>query len=287
MATSKAVSGALTPLDAAEFLYQNGLHHLSEPAQLTFLKNIYGALLLSLAGHISLIAANGLPGLAQNNPSIPKIVQGALFPIGLVITYFIGAELYTGFPMWLAMTALRRKGRVVDYVKCLVVSWVGNVLGALFAAYFFSYLTLSLHEEPYRSGLTAQVTSDVVEAAWHVIFLKAIACGFMVTLAMFFGAQNNDGISKALGLHLPFFISTTARYPHTVEYMYLASIGMMLGAPLSVGAFLWKCMLPISLGNSVGGAVFVGAYNWWVYLNCEDGENCGKGAVRLDGVMGS
>ena len=104
---------------------------------------------------------------------------------------------------------------------------------------------------------------------------------------MFFGTQNNDRISKALGLHLPFFISTTARYPHTVEYMYLASIGMMLGAPLSVGAFLWKCMLPITLGNTIGGAVFVGAYSWWVYLYCEDGEDCGKGVVSLEGLTGS
>ena len=103
---------------------------------------------------------------------------------------------------------------------------------------------------------------------------------------MFFGTQNQDGISKALGLHLPFFMSTTARYPHTVEYMYLTSIGMMLGAPLSVGGFLWKCMLPITLGNSVGAAVFVGLYNWWVYLYCEDGKNTGEGFLGLEETNG-
>ena len=37
-----------------------------------------------------------------------------------------------------------------------------------------------LREEPYREGLMAQVRSDLVEAAWHVIFLKAVACGFLV-----------------------------------------------------------------------------------------------------------
>ena len=100
---------------------------------------------------------------------------------------------------------------------------------------------------------------------------------------MFFGTQNHDGISKALGLHLPFLISTTVRYPHTVEYMYLASIGMMLGSPLSIAAFLWKCLLPITLGNTIGGAVFVGVYNWWVYLHCEDGEGDQKGGLSLDG----
>ena len=100
---------------------------------------------------------------------------------------------------------------------------------------------------------------------------------------MFSGSQNHDGISKALGLHLPFFVATTIGFPHTVKYMYLASVGMMLGAPLSVAAFFWKCMLPITLGNTIGGAVFVGAYNWWVYLYCEDGESERKGGVSLDG----
>lgn len=87
---------------------------------------------------------------------------------------------------------------------------------------------------------------------------------------MFFGTQNHDGMSKALGLHLPFFISTAARFPHTVEYMYVVMTGMLLGAPLSVGDFIWKCLLPITLGNAIGGAGFTGAYNWWVYMKCED-----------------
>ena len=103
---------------------------------------------------------------------------------------------------------------------------------------------------------------------------------------MFFGTQNDDGISKAFGLHLPFFMSTTTGYPHTVEYMCLTSIGMMLRAPLSIGAFLWNCMLPITLGNSVGGAVFVGAYNWWVYLHSEDSKRKSNGFLGLDETGG-
>lgn len=104
-----------------------------------------------------------------------------------------------------------------------------------------------------------------------------------VTLAMLLGTQNHDGVSKALALHLPFLMATTARLPHTVKLMYLASVGMMEGAPLSFGGFLWKCMLPITLGNTVGGAVLVGAYNWWVYLHCEDGRKEGASFIALDG----
>jgi len=94
---------------------------------------------------------------------------------------------------------------------------------------------------------------------------------------MFLGTQNQDGVSKALVLHLPFFISTSSQFPHTVEYMYLATLGMMLGAPLSIWGFLWKCMLPVTLGNSVGGSVFTGAYLWWVFLWRQDDEGKSQG----------
>lgn len=174
--------------------------------------------------------------------------------------------------MWLTITALQRRGKPIHYIRSLLVSWIGNLVGTLFSSAVFSYATNALTEDPYKSGVIEQVTSDIVESPWHVILVKSIGCGFLVTLAMFFGTQNQDGISKALGLHLPFFISTTARFPHTVEYMYLSTIGMMLGAPLSVGGFLWKCMLPITLGNALGGAVFVGAFNWYVFMHAEGNE---------------
>ena len=110
---------------------------------------------------------------------------------------------------------------------------------------------------------------------------------------MFLGTQFLDGVSKALGLHLPFFVSIVAAFPHTVEIMYDASLSMMLGASLSVPAFFYKCLLPITLGNFVGGSVFTGAYFWYVNLYAEDGEKAkdwfegflGMPAVETNGHM--
>ncbi|KAL8792165.1 MAG: hypothetical protein Q9195_005261 [Heterodermia aff. obscurata] len=257
-----AEAGALSPSDATDELYETGVHHLFESPILCFLKNVYGGLLFGFAGLFSLIIATGSHGLEDSNP-VP-------FGTDLARVALTQRDRYTGYPMWLAMTALQRQGEPIYYIRCLLISWVGNLLGALSSSFFFSYLTNALAEEPYKSGVVMQVNSDIVESPWHVIFLKSIGCGYLVTLAMFFGTQNHDGISKALGLHIPFFMSITARLPHTVEYMYLSTIGMMLGAPLSVVGFLWKCMLPISLGNALGGAVFVGAFNWYVFMYAEN-----------------
>jgi formate/nitrite transporter FocA (FNT family) len=125
------------------------------------------------------------------------------------------------------------------------------------------------------------ITTDIITQQWHVIFLRSILCGWLVTFAMMLGTQNNDGISKALALYLPFFISTSAKCPHTVEYMYLATTAMFLGSEMTVAMFLGKCLLPITLGNVVGGGVFTGAYSWWVHLYCKD-EKAGHGDENGD-----
>ena len=174
--------------------------------------------------------------------------------------------------MWFVMTALARKGRPMQYIRSTTVCWLGNLIGALLFASCMSVFTGTLQQEPWKSGIVSHMTEDIVELEWHRIFLRAIGCGYLVSIAMVLGTQNQDGISRALAMWLPFVISTTARFPHTVEYMYLASTSMMLGAPLSVAGFLWKCMLPITLGNAVGGGVFVGAYLWWVNLHRADDQ---------------
>lgn len=174
--------------------------------------------------------------------------------------------------MYWTMTALSGHGRPLQYIKGMLASWLGNLAGALLFASVLSTYTGVLAQEPWRSGVVRQVTEDIVELPWWTIFLRAIGCGWIVTIAMFLGTQNRDGISKFLALHLPFMIASVARFPHTVEYMYLAATGMLMGAPLSVGGYLWKCLLPITLGNTVGGSLFTGGYLWYVYLRRADGE---------------
>ncbi|KAF2160430.1 hypothetical protein M409DRAFT_59914 [Zasmidium cellare ATCC 36951] len=260
-------TGSLPPHEAAQAVSRNGVEHLSEPIFITFVQNIYGAPLLSAGGLLAVLVGAGFAGIQEeNNPGIQRLLQGAAFPVGLVMVYFVGAELFTGYPMWFTLTALQRKGRVTQYVFTIVASWVGNLLGTLFFSLMSTKATEALYQEPWRSAVISQVTEDIIEQQFHIIMLRAVFCGWLVTVAMFLGTQNQDGISRALCLHFPFFISTVARFPHTVEYMYLVSTAMILGAPLSVGGFIWKVLVPLTLGNVIGGGLFTGAYLWLVHL---------------------
>lgn len=260
-------SGTLPPPEASEAVLQTGIHHLSEPLVVTFIQNIYGALLLSAGGLLSITVGAGFAGFQeQNNPGIQRLLQGAAFPFGLVLVYLVGAELFTGYPMWYTMAALERKGQPIQYLRGALTSWTGNLLGALLFSAMFTNATEALEKNPWHSAIVQQITEDIVDLQWHVIFLRAIGCGWLTTIAMFLGTQNQDGISKALCLHFPFMISASSRFPHIVEYMYLATAGMQLGAPLSIVGFMWKCLLPVTLGNIVGGAFFTGSYLWWIHV---------------------
>lgn len=259
-------TGSLPPKEAAIAVLQTGLEHLSEDQLTTFIKNVYGALLLSSGGLFSILLGGGVHDLSPDNAGVERLLHGVAFPFGLVLVYLVGAELFTGYPMWHTILALERRGRPLDYVKGAIASWLGNLAGALIFASLFTTVTEALKESPWHHSIVEQIETDIINPAWHVLFVRAIACGWLVTMAMFLGTQNQDGISKLLFLHFPFMISATARFPHTVEYMYLSSVGMMLGSPLSVGGFLWKCLLPLTLGNIVGGGFFTGAYLWFMYV---------------------
>jgi len=89
-----ATSGSLSPLQAAQQTLQTGIHHLSESWELTILKNLYGGLLLSAGGLLSLVLGAGFSGIEeQGNPGIQRLMQGIAFPVGLVLVYSVGAEL--------------------------------------------------------------------------------------------------------------------------------------------------------------------------------------------------
>ena len=91
-------TGALSPEDTAAETLETGIHHLSESVTLCFLKNIYGGLLLSAGGLLSLTLATGFPQYSDSNPGLTRLLQGSTFPIGLVLVYFLGAELSVHAP---------------------------------------------------------------------------------------------------------------------------------------------------------------------------------------------
>lgn len=65
--------------------------------------------------------------------------------------------------------------------------------------------------------------------------------------------------------------------------MFILPAGMMMGADVSVGAFLWRNLAPVTLGNILGGLLVAVPY-WYVYWLPSHplGLACGKKAAKED-----
>jgi formate/nitrite transporter FocA (FNT family) len=98
--------------------------------------------------------------------------------------------------MWYTLTALshltnpQTHGRLTPRVLLAhllgpMTTWFGNLIGALFVSYVMSICTETLTSEPYASGVKEMIMSEIVEPAWGVLILKAVGCGWIVSLAMY------------------------------------------------------------------------------------------------------
>jgi formate/nitrite transporter FocA (FNT family) len=75
----------------------------------------------------------------------------------------------------------------------------------------------------------------------------------MVCLGCFLGASGRDYASKVVGIWWPIFAFVSLGLDHVVANMFFVPMGIWQGAPITVGLYIYKGIIPALLGNIVGG----------------------------------
>lgn len=223
--------------------------------------NISKTLILSfLAG--AFIALGGLlmitviAGLPASFGTLSKFVGGALFPIGLILVIFFGADLFTGNCLYYVAGLAQGKMGVRGVLKSGLLSYVGNFLGAI----FIGYLAVSsgiLTSEPWLSCIKkiAFVKSnlDFTQAFW-----RGVGCNWLVCLACWLALASDQAAGKILGIWVSIMAFVTMGFEHCIANMFFIPAGLIVGADITWQHFLLNNLLPVTLGNIVGGCIFVG-----------------------------
>ena len=84
------------------------------PAGKTLLLAFLAGAYIAMGGLFSLMAGFGFPGVAEA-PGLQRLLSGLVFPLGLILVVFAGAELFTGNNAVLVPGAL---GRRYGWGKC-------------------------------------------------------------------------------------------------------------------------------------------------------------------------
>jgi formate/nitrite transporter len=227
------------------------------------------------------ITAGAVPG-GFASAGMAQLVLGAVFPVGLIITVLTGAELFTGDAMLAPMAAFIHKISWAQVMNLWIFVYIGNLIGSITWAYICANGPFVSFDAAGVATVTAFGTRAIAIAGAKVsyvgmmgmwsAFLKAIACNWLVNLAILLGICSDDMVGKFFGIWFPIMAFVSSGFEHSIANMYFIPAGIMTQAfitdPTKINAGInWVTMwtnnvIIVTLGNIVGGLFFVGVIYW-------------------------
>lgn len=232
-----------------------------QPLLLLTLAMMAGAF-IALGGALSIMAGWGFADV-QANPSLQKLLSGLTFPIGLVLTVILGAELFTGNNAMMMPAFMQGKVTGKDVAVNWIAVWSGNFLGALLFGFLLIKATGTLDASPYRESLIGMAQTKA-SLPWLTTLLRGIGANWLVCLAVWLAMSADSLGGKVIGCWIPVAAFVILGYEHCVANMFFLPTAMMLGADIAAPA-LWSNLFWATIGNILGGALFVGCLHAYVH----------------------
>lgn len=254
-----------TPKEITEAALEAGCNKASLPLPRLIVQSIQAGMFIAFGGILSILIGFGFPEITAANPSLQKLLSGLMFPIGLILVMFLGAELFTGNNAVLIPGLMQRRFNIGAVLKNWTIVYFGNFIGAVIFAYFMVHLVGLTTPDPWHSAVTS-IAEAKISMPWHIVFIKAIGANWCVCLAVWLALASHTALGKMAGCFLPVMAFVALGYEHCIANMFFIPIGMFEGASVTIPQFVIDNLIPATLGNIAGGALFVGCINSWVYL---------------------
>ncbi|KIY66881.1 Formate/nitrite transporter [Cylindrobasidium torrendii FP15055 ss-10] len=259
------MDSTLRPAEVAHIMVDSAIAKHRERYDNLFLKAFVAGVMLSFGGLLMEVLGGGATSLAASDPGIVKILQGFVFPVGLVMIVLQGLELLTSNMMVMPMGVVARAIPWWSVPVNWTIVFFGNLTGSLFFAAILVKYSGILSAEPYNTFAQHTALTKAAVPEWHQIFLRGIGCNWLVCVAVWQAAGARETISKIFALWIPIWVFVACSFDHVVANMFIVPIGMLLGADLSAAAYIRKSLIAAFLGNAVGG-LLVGLPAYWFYL---------------------
>lgn len=254
-----------TPQEITAAALEAGCAKATLPLKHLIIQAIQAGAFIAFGGILSIIIGYGFPEIQATNPSIQKLLSGCMFPIGLILVVFLGAELFTGNNAVLIPGYLQRRFSLAAVLKNWTIVYFGNFIGALIFAYFLVHQVGLTATDPWHSAIIS-IAEAKVAMPWLTVFTKAIGANWCVCLAVWLALASHNALGKMAGCFLPVMAFVALGYEHCIANMFFIPAGIFEGAAVSIPQFIFDNLIPATLGNIAGGALFVGCINTWVHL---------------------
>ncbi len=258
-----------TPKEILGKIIDANLAKVQKPFRYNFIFGIFGGVFIAIAGMFYIVVTSGNTEMFLG---AKKFMGAIAFCTGFVLVLIMGGDLYTSSVMMIT-NVMRKNIALFTYVKCLILVYIANIVGAL----LFLALVLSGGFHLMSDGQVAKTILSIgvgkMSHGFMQAFMLGIACNFLVCLAYWGTQASNTATGKIFTLMFPIGAFVVAGFEHSVANMFLLPLALTtkelipadmlasLGSDYDVvnvkNALLYN-LLPVTLGNFVGGAFLVG-----------------------------
>ncbi len=246
-----------TPQDVIALAGQQASKKYLTPMPRLILLGVLAGAYIAIGGLLATMASAGTMGLGVDNPFVPKLLGGMLFPLGLMLVVLVGGELFTGNTATLVPATLSGEIPRTYWLKNWTIVYLTNFVGALLVSYFIAYQTGILQGEVYTTYIQ-RVAEAKVSLGWEVAFWRGVGANWLVCLAVWLGLSARDMLGRLVGLWWPVMAFVAIGFEHSIANMHIIPTAIFYGAEVSWSSFVWDNLVPVTLGNIVGGALLVG-----------------------------
>jgi len=219
--------------------------------------------------------------LGKFSVGFSRFLAGSVFSFGLMLVVIAGAELFTGNGL-MVIPLLEKRISFKQLLKNWSIVYIGNFIGSLFFAYLILYSGVYNLNNKAVATYAVEIAANKVNLNFLEAFLRAIACNWLVALAIWLALAGDDVISKMAGIYFPIMAFVASGFEHSIANMYFVPIGILLKdaittqvnlANLTWLGFILNNLIIVTIGNIIGGAFFVGFIYWYAYLRKKPSQN--------------
>ena len=274
---------AREPQEMAEAAVATGTTKVDRSWDRVLLSSFLAGAYIAFGGLVAITISSGLdPGTWG---TLPTLFTGAAFTLGLVLVLIAGSDLATGNMMLVPLSAMRGKVDMSGVARNLLLVLLGNLLGAVFVAFFLAVQTGVIGLADADPGTTAALTHERLASialdkssehtAWQT-FLRGVGCNWLVCLAVWMSLAATTVSGKILAIFFPIMAFVAMGFDHVVANMFFLPAAIFSGVPdITWGDVIVNWLLA-GTGNLVGAVIFVSTSYWYLFLKDKPEDGPGE-----------
>lgn len=194
--------------------------------------------------------------------SVQKLAMGLTFAIALILVVIAGAELFTGYTMYMTLGLLAGRVKLRDVMATWGACWVGNLAGAALVATLFAIGGANgLLNDP--QSLVYKVADYKMSGSVSALLAKGILCNWLVCLSLWMSSRVKGDVAKCVVIFWCLLAFIASGYEHSVANMTLLSLSVIgRHGDLATLVSAFYNLGVVTVGNVIGGALMVGGLYW-------------------------